>query len=97
MRTKEEAAKLLLENGWTLEEVNEVLGQSKVEIVINPQPMFYQPVYIPQPEPEPFYQRWEITCEAVHIPTPYVPAISQQEADSAGFLADFSTARAMCQ
>jgi hypothetical protein len=62
MRTKEEAAKLLLESGWTLEEVNAVLGQSKVEIVVNPQPMFYQPVYIPQPEPEPL-RRYEITCQ----------------------------------
>jgi hypothetical protein len=31
MKTREEAAKLLLENGWTLEEVNKVLRPKTVK------------------------------------------------------------------
>lgn len=49
MRNKTEAAKILLEKGWTFEEVLGVLGESQ-NIIINPSPYpVPYPVYPSQP------------------------------------------------
>lgn len=64
MKTKEDAAKLLLEAGWTLEEVNEVLAEPVKYPYIQPVPY---PVPCPQPiwpSPyTPYWGQWTITCD----------------------------------
>lgn len=57
MKTKEDAAKILLDTGWTLEEINNVIGEEKIIIqkeIHSPyaMPMITQPIVI-QPEPLP--------------------------------------------
>lgn len=62
MKTKTEAAKILLEKGWTFEEVERVLGQK--QIVINPAPLRVYPQPIPTyPYPSPWWQQ-QTWCSA---------------------------------
>lgn len=56
MKDKTEATKILLEKGWTLDEVLKVLGESE-KIIINPAPMPYlAPYWIPIQPTQPY--RW---------------------------------------
>ena len=51
MKNKTEAAKILLANGWTFEEVQEVLGQTPIYPYYNPQRFWWEtaPTYVKPP------------------------------------------------
>jgi quinol-cytochrome oxidoreductase complex cytochrome b subunit len=61
MKDKTAAAKLLLDNGWTLDEVLKVLGEDK-EIIISPIPA-------PYIVPCPVYPRWYWWPDYTYQPT----------------------------
>lgn len=73
MKTKEDAAKLLLENGWTLDEVNQVLGKTSIDFHYHYSTIPYWSVIPPL---EPVYRRFDITMEedgSTTTPTTRIP------------------------